>query len=749
MALVAATGFDHGVSNATSLTTGNTGVKMFDTATGSMSVSATAAFTGAYGLLCNSTAANAFIRWSSNTFGASKTVLVTSFAVRLASLPASDLDLMHITSAAGPSVFIRCMASTANLRASVGTSTVVNADGLVVEANRWYWIDVRFDVSTANFTIDWRVDYATQPQAVGNNGSASTISQMGIGWNTAQTGNVHYDDWVLSITSGDYPLGVHKVVLLKPDTGGTATEIGTANATARFVTNSTADTTFSSANILSAVSEVPPLIGSTATGLCQRTSGTGNAASLPMTTYTLGTNETIAALRAAIVGWSGSATANAIGLRAYNGTTEETFFAAADPNFDNSTTAAGWVCKLLTLANYDTQSELDALQLRLGYSTSISPLPGAHAMFVEVAVKVSATAVGVSDSDTISASESVSIAADVGVTDSGSVVATETPQIGATVDASDSGTVSAADTPTIAASVAGTDSGTVAGSEAIQVSLPISLSDSGTVSASESILIDAAVPVTDSDTVSVAEDISIGVPISVADSDTIAASESVTVSLPVNVSDSGTVSGADTAQITAPVSIADSGTVAASESTSIAVPVSVSDTDTVAASEAVTVSAPINVSESGTISGAESVTVAGAISIADSGAISGLESPAIQVTLAIADAGTLTGIGLVVVSSPVSVADAGVIAGSESITLSATVPMIDTAPLSSAEATIVSLTLNVTDAGTLSSVDIPTIIDLATQVGKDLGRAVLFYSTATVVFEGTKAIVDPAIMEVT
>jgi uncharacterized protein YraI len=88
-----------------------------------------------------------------------------------------------------------------------------------------------------------------------------------------------------------------------------------------------------------------------------------------------------------VCGWAGTATADNISFRTYNGTTERTLFAVADPNFD-ATTTPSWVCKMATLADFDTQTELDAMSIRAGYSTDINPTPGMNAVYVEVAIKL-------------------------------------------------------------------------------------------------------------------------------------------------------------------------------------------------------------------------------------------------------------------------------------------------------------------------------------------------------------------------
>jgi hypothetical protein len=391
------TGFEHGVSDLTSLTKGNTGNKLFDTAAGSPTMVSTGAVrSGTYALELNPSAASEYVTWGTATLGASQTVLVGCLAIRFpGSLPGADCTVAYLTSSTAEDQLLRFRASDSKLvwqDHNLGTATV----GPTVAADTWYIIDFRYNVSAATHTVDWQVDGTAQTQH-SRSVAAGTISEFALGHPQAtQTITCRYDDVLASTTSADYPLGAHKVLLLTPDTGGTTAEIGTANATARFTSNGTVDSTHNSANILTAISEVPPTIGASADGVAQRTAGSGNAVGIPMTTYTLGSGESISGLRILVVGWAGSATANNIGMRTYNGATETTLFAAADPNFDNNTTSPGWLCKMATLADFDTQSELDALVVRYGYSTDVAPVPGAHAIYAELAVAVTSglTAVG-------------------------------------------------------------------------------------------------------------------------------------------------------------------------------------------------------------------------------------------------------------------------------------------------------------------------------------------------------------------
>lgn len=387
-------GFEHGQSGG--LATGANTNKYVDRTVGTLgtnlTVSSSAAHSGTYGLRLSPSAATVHAGFQNSGNGGilgSSGTLVGSFWFRFPSgLPAADFNIfIDIGTAGGNDVFFKYLSSNSGLQAVFGSSTQM---GPTLANNTWYRIDFRAIHNANPHTLEWQVngvDQTTVSLAV----ASENIFVAGFGIdNTNATGTMDVDDVVLSLTSGDYPLGDNKVVQLIPDTGGTATEIGTANATARMVTNSAIDTTFNSANILAALSEVPPLLGGSASGLGQRTSGIGNACNIPMTTYTLAGGETITGLRINACAWAANATAaaNTLGLRGFNGTAETTLFAAAAYQGQNSSTAPAWICKMYS--GVTDQTTLDALTARVGYSGDISPLPGIHAVYAELAVKVAA-----------------------------------------------------------------------------------------------------------------------------------------------------------------------------------------------------------------------------------------------------------------------------------------------------------------------------------------------------------------------
>jgi len=386
------TGWNHGSTVA--MTTGNTGNRYCDSVIGTPAV-VTVGRTGTYCLEISSSAATEAAVFDSGSMSAPGARMVHGFAIRFpTSLPAANVQLVfYLTSDASDDIALTFRSSDSKLvmqKGGINGGTTLAVSASAVAANTWYWIDVDVNVAASTWTGDFKVNGTSAVGQFTQTGkSAQTFVSLNLGSpQTAQTATFRFDDSIVSFTGADYPLGDHHVEQLIPDTGGTATEIGTANATARFTANGTLDSTFNSANILAALSEVPATIGASASGIHQRTSGATNAAEIPMTTYTLVGAETISGVRVVTLGWAATTTAAFMGLRSFNGTTETILQAGTvDPNFDASTTAPAWLCKMATAADFDTQSELNAMTLRLGYSTDVNPVIGYHAVYAEVAVK--------------------------------------------------------------------------------------------------------------------------------------------------------------------------------------------------------------------------------------------------------------------------------------------------------------------------------------------------------------------------
>lgn len=383
MPLRACTGFEFGLNDATSLTKGNTGNRLFDIIAGTPTVVAGAARTGSYGLRLN--AVGQELGWDTNTFGASQDHGVFNFWFRIpTALPTANRDICEFFTSINDFGLI-FQNSDDRLCIEVGGS--VSQTGPVIVADTWYHVEIYVKVDAG--TVDWWIDGAAQTQ-VTNAPSGTTLIAAVLGADNTTTASADFDDvllWTDTTTISGTPFGEHKVLLLSVDPSGTVTASDGGTDFRRFTSNSTIDGAWNATDVRNAVDEVPPTIGSTADGAVQINTDAVNYMEFPMTSYTLQSGEAIAGLRMLACGWATSTTAATIGFRSYNGTTETVLRSVQDTNFDNSTTSPAWCCKMATPADFDTQSELDALAFRVGFSGDAAPDIGIHAIYAELAVK--------------------------------------------------------------------------------------------------------------------------------------------------------------------------------------------------------------------------------------------------------------------------------------------------------------------------------------------------------------------------
>lgn len=388
--IVAFTGFEFG-------TAVGAGAGPFDGTTGTVGtdfdVVADPAVVGAYSgrvLTLN----NKGYFWNTTTLGASKTALVVSRRFKFTTLPTAANDFTSIDVAAS-SDRAGFYYDPADQKVHAWITSATQASSFTIAANTWYTLQFRFDCSANPNTLDWTLNGTSQTQVTNALGS-STIARYELG-NRGGTGGgvIEFDDVVVSVTAADYPLPMYQVRLVGVDTGGTTTEIGTANATVRFTANGTLDGTHNSAAILTALSELPPLLGSTSSGVAQQTAGAGNAVEVPMANYTLTGGETIAYTRIYLAGWAASALAANLGLRAWNGTAETILHGDTVATGFDSTTNGAWYAFLYT--GVTDQTTLNALTVRMGYSTDVSPIVGAHAIYAELLILPGAGGASIGD----------------------------------------------------------------------------------------------------------------------------------------------------------------------------------------------------------------------------------------------------------------------------------------------------------------------------------------------------------------
>jgi len=151
---------------------------------------------------------------------------VARFAIRfVGALPSTNVNIFAFTTG-GSWCFLHYISASQKLGVSASSSAASVVTGPVVVADTWYVIDFKADISANPWKIDWRVDFAVQPQKT-NAAAANTFTTFRIGANIdtgagTPTYDLLVDDIIVSTGSAlDYPFGEGKVVGLRPTMDGT------------------------------------------------------------------------------------------------------------------------------------------------------------------------------------------------------------------------------------------------------------------------------------------------------------------------------------------------------------------------------------------------------------------------------------------------------------------------------------------------------------------------------------------------
>jgi hypothetical protein len=303
-------------------------------------------------------------------------------------------------------VILRYVSASQKLGVKIGTGSEVLSDATVT-TGVWYTVDICHIGTTVNHTADWQIDYGAGPVAQ----TQATFTSAGalgswwpeLGWQANATGTVTYAHAMYSIVAAHYPLGEFTFALLKA--AGPLTISGTSSNFALMTANATGAAWDAAAALANITEGPPPTIGAGAAGFCQTAVATSDYVEIPMEDYNPAGTGSVRAVRMVACGWAASATAATIGFRAHDGVAETTLLSVQDPEFDNSTSAPAWVCKMYRPTGGWTQTKLDALAFRVGFSGDPTPDIGIHAIYAEVAIQLAATEMVIGEVGGVEATE--------------------------------------------------------------------------------------------------------------------------------------------------------------------------------------------------------------------------------------------------------------------------------------------------------------------------------------------------------
>ena len=151
--------------------------------------------------------------------------LVGSFYFKITSGPSVDGSRLFFTTGPANNFKFEVKLSNGTIHVEIVSD---GPDGPVVTDNAIHRVDFRLDTSGTTYTCDWAVDGTAQTQVTAAGQTAADLTAWGIGSSNAAHA-MTFRTWhlVLSSTSGDHPIGAHRVLSLVPNADGANRNPGT------------------------------------------------------------------------------------------------------------------------------------------------------------------------------------------------------------------------------------------------------------------------------------------------------------------------------------------------------------------------------------------------------------------------------------------------------------------------------------------------------------------------------------------
>jgi hypothetical protein len=184
-------GFEHG-NNAGAGAGG-----IYDSITAGQTTPTTPVKSGLRSRRINASASQVQVRYN---ITAGNRIVTTTLYVRFATLPTADVQLVHFISTVNG--YLWFMNTNDKFGVSVTTSGQVEG-GPTLVVDTWYRVTIEFDTTTNTFQIRAIVDGGAEFSDTSAS-TAADITVIGLGNTTSATYEAFYDDWVISVTDGDY-----------------------------------------------------------------------------------------------------------------------------------------------------------------------------------------------------------------------------------------------------------------------------------------------------------------------------------------------------------------------------------------------------------------------------------------------------------------------------------------------------------------------------------------------------------------
>jgi hypothetical protein len=223
-------GFEHG-----NVASGTAGV--YDTVAGAAAIVTTPVRTGLRALEMTPAAGAENVQY---TIPAGNRIVAMSFYIRAAVW--ANLSAYAFFVNANGNCRFRYQSSTNQFQLLADTGLLSVAVGPALSVDTWYQVDLEFDSTTNPAVFRARIDGGIEASVSPSQAAADTTS-VGLGTQQSNTYTGYYDDWIISVTDGDYPLGGYHVEPLSPSADGThnITASGDFDGTTTQFSNATTD----------------------------------------------------------------------------------------------------------------------------------------------------------------------------------------------------------------------------------------------------------------------------------------------------------------------------------------------------------------------------------------------------------------------------------------------------------------------------------------------------------------------------
>lgn len=298
---------------------------------------------------------------SNAQFAVSGSTVVARFGIRLNSLP-GNVNLAFID--AGTDLVFGYNNGSQKFELTSGSTTVASSS--TVSAGTWYLIDLRARFGANPNLADWHINGVAQ---TGLSSAVASSSAVAIGWGSTsilQTYTANYDDILVSLNSTDYPFGDGRILRLGP--------IATTYPVTEFQDH---DSTPLDANSFGNLDELP--MTTTGDYIKQVTTGATSYVQVDFNNPAVCVKEVYATLAYS----NTTAGANVGKTSIFDGGTERVVFSG-----DMNTTAITYKSVYIAPASSPwTETTIDGVVARIGYSTDVSPTPEWHALGLEYETK--------------------------------------------------------------------------------------------------------------------------------------------------------------------------------------------------------------------------------------------------------------------------------------------------------------------------------------------------------------------------